>query len=518
MSNSNKYRHDRYINIKNLIDTHKDLIESDKFTGKNRWLEHLERELMPFWMKDGVKKMSLEGKGLFRSFFTDAGEQLPGLKDISKWPETLRKAIEKNEDGEYATEAGSLLEGDDYNADKNFVRSHSRQVFAYGIAYHMTGKAEYFDLCRKGAYVLMGLVDKHGSMYTKQELSSEKYIEDADTRTSQDLAYGMSGIAFYYYLTHDENAHKKIFDLYNYIKKTYYDPGKDLYTWFPKDKAENQKVELVAHLDQIYGYMLWLTPALPPEEKTAFKAEMKKLVKIMIERFYSEVQGTFWGASNSSEMLTLGAAHTDFGHSVKAMWVIYQVGIWVEEPYFVNFARRKIHKILENAYDVANGSWNRRFLKDGTIDKDKEWWSLAELNQAAAILAIKDPTYLQYLNKTYAFWFKNMIDLSHGEIWHALDGETLRPKRFFPKVHCWKNGFHSLEHTLLGYLTSQQILDKEMELYYAFESLGEVKYQQVTPYFFKANITDKKVEGEIPAGDGDTANRKSIKVTFNSLH
>jgi hypothetical protein len=242
----------------------------------------------------------------------------------------------------------------------------------------------------------------------------------------------------------------------------------------------------------------------------------------MIERFYSEVYGTFWGASTSSDMQSLGTNHTDFGHSVKAMWVIYQVGVWTEETYFINFARQEIHAILESAFDYERGSWNNRVYADGTIGKDKEWWSLAELNQAAALLAIKDPSYLQYLNKTYSFWFKNMVDYKNGEIWHVLDGETLFPKHIFPKGHCWKNGYHSLEHALFGYLTSKQILSENIELYYAFTSMDEVRYQTVTPYFFKANIIDKKAvtgpDGEAVLIDDGDVDRLNIKVTFESLH
>ncbi|MDR2889140.1 MAG: AGE family epimerase/isomerase [Lachnospiraceae bacterium] len=516
---SYKYKHDPYLNIKNLINLHRDLIIADDFEGSNRWIEHLENELMRFWMKPEVKDMS---KGLFRSFLINDGKHLPGLDAVDQWPAELRKAIQKDENGNYSAEAGDLLEGPEKNADKNFVRVHSRQTFAYGVAYNMTGKPEYFELCRKGAYALMELIGNNGSMFTRQHLSKGDFINDTKTRTSQDLAYGMTGIAFYYYLTHDEAVLDKIRALKNYIFDNYFHQGKEVFTWLPhKNTSKEQSVELVAHLDQLYAYMLWLTPSLPAKEKNEYKADMKRIADIMIEKFYSEVYGTFWGASTSSDMQTLGTSHTDFGHSVKAMWVIYQVGIWTDQIYYVNFARQKIHAILESAFDVSNGSWNRRILDDGSIDRDKEWWGLAELNQAAALLAIKDPSYLQYLNKTYAFWFKNMIDYKHGEIWHVLDGETLYPKQMFPKAHCWKNGLHSLEHCLFGYLTSKQILGENIELYYAFTSIDEVKHQTVTPYLFKANIIDQAVitknNEEVLINDGDV-DRLNIKVTFEFLH
>jgi len=492
-----------YCDIPALLERHDALIVRDDYNGKNRWLDHLECDLMKFWLKPEVKDMS---KGLWRSFLTDDGKQLPGLDKTDQWPPELRKAIQKDEDGNYTAEAGELLEGPDKNADYNFVRAHSRQVFAYGIAFHMTGKREYFDLCRKGAEALLALVGPDGSMYTRQELATGKWVEDKETRTSQDLAYGMTGIGFYYYLTHDPAYLKKILLLKNYIFEKYYHPGKDILTWLPHtNESEGQSVELVSHLDQLYAYMLWLTPSLPQEHKQQFIRDMDMLVGIMLEHFYSSVYGTFWGDCKTGKPHMLGTDHTDFGHSVKAMWVIHQVGMWAENPYYMIFARERIHSILENAFDPGLGAWRRRFLPDGTIDRDKEWWSLAELDQAASLLAIKDPSYLQYINHTYPFWFKNMVDNKNGEIWHVLDGNSLEPKRIFPKCHCWKTSLHSFEHALFSYITSQQILHRPVDLYYAFNSLDEVRHQVVTPYLFKGYIRNKRME------------EGSVRVTFDSI-
>ncbi len=510
----------RYCDIQRLIAQHSALVLRDDYIGGNRWLDHLERDLMAFWGKAEVREMR---HGLYRSFLTDEGNPLPGLSDSELWPPELRRAIVKNPDGSYTAEAGALLESAEKNADKNFVRSHSRQVFAYGIAYHMTGNPDYFQMCRQGAYAMLKLIGEDGSMYTRQHLEDGAWINDVKTRTSQDLAYGMTGISFYYYLTHDEAVLEKVLKLKNYIFREYFHPGKQLFTWLPyRNGGKGQSVELVSHLDQLYAYMLWLTPSLPKAHKEQFLKDMEMIATIMIEHFYSEVHGTFWGASTSPGMLALGTDHTDFGHSVKAMWVIYQVGVWTQNTYLMNFAREKIHAILENAYDDRNGSWNRRILPDGSLDTDKEWWSLAELDQAAALLSIKDPSYLQYINRTYAFWFKNMVDVRNGEIWHVLEGDDLQPKRIFPKAHCWKNALHTFEHALFCHLASKQILGENIDLHYAFESLDDVAHQTVTPYLFKANIVGKCAlagpdGGEMRINDG-YADRLNIRVTFDSLH
>ncbi len=515
MKPADKFIFDPYCDIKALSDSHKTLIMRNDYPDQDRWLEHLEHDLMRFWQQPGAADMS---KGLWRSFLTDDAKPLPGLDQLDEWPPDLRQAVKEDPDG-----TGALLEGPERNADKNFVRSHSRQTFAYGVAYHMTGKVEYFQLCRQGALVLMDLVKDDGSMCSKRNLKTGEWFNDPEGCTSQDLAYGMTGIAFYYYLTHDEMALKKILELKEHIFTDYYHPGKDIITWLPIDfSGGKHRVELVSHLDQLYAYMLWLTPSLPAPHKQEFLGEMERIVNMMLEHFYSEVHGAFWGASDSPDMKALESKHSDFGHSVKTMWVIYQIGVWLKNPFYIDFSRRRIHGILEAAFDPLTGSWNRRRLADGSIERDKEWWSLAELDQAAAILALKDPAYLQYLNRSYSFWFDKMVDHEHGEIWHSLDGVKLMPQRAFAKAHCWKNALHSFEHALVGYLTSRQLLDLPIPLYYAFKSKGEVRHQTVSPYLFKGNISAIEVErdtsGRTQRIEDGGRGRLNIKVTFDSLH
>lgn len=118
--NTECFSFNRYCDIQRLLAQHSALVLRDDYIGGNRWLDHLERDLMAFWGKAEVREMR---HGLYRSFLTDDGKPLPGLSDSEQWPPELRRAIVKNPDGSYTAEAGSLLEGPEKNADKNFVRS-----------------------------------------------------------------------------------------------------------------------------------------------------------------------------------------------------------------------------------------------------------------------------------------------------------------------------------------------------------------------------------------------------------
>lgn len=464
--------------------------------GAEVWKDHLENDLMKFWTKPDAQDMS---DGLFSTYLSNSGEKLSA--DSSQLPEEIKAAMESD------------VMKDLMDIGTNYVRAHSRLTYAYGVAYHMTGNSEYLEMCRKGTLALQKAFDDQYGMYVKKDKETGEWDADRNARTSQDLAYGITGMGMYYFLTHDEDVLNSIIKAKNYIFDTYFDENKGYITWLPKE-TEDMQTQIVAQLDQLYAYMLMLTPSLPEPYQTEWKNDMKKIADILINRFYSQKNGLFWGVVNDTDSMALGSGHTDFGHSVKTLWVIMKVGQLTGETSYVDFARPKIDNILKEAYIDKNGSWARRLNSDGTLDEDKEWWIFAELDQAAEIMSINDPSYYEYLNNTQKYWLETMVDHENGEIWHMVsaDGE---PVISYPKAHCWKTSLHSFEHALFGYMTAAQLKGTDFDLYYAFPENESVSENSVEPYMFSANavnISKGEALADMPKGNC------VYKVTFNQLY
>lgn len=72
------------------------------------------------------------------------------------------------------------------------------------------------------------------------------------------------------------------------------DDGKGYLTWLPKHENDEQ-IQIVAQLDQLYAYMLMITPSLPEPYQSIWKKDMKKIADILITQFYSEKYQFFWG-------------------------------------------------------------------------------------------------------------------------------------------------------------------------------------------------------------------------------
>ncbi|NEO99738.1 MAG: hypothetical protein F6K58_13880 [Symploca sp. SIO2E9] len=460
----------------------------------DRWIQHLNEDLLPFWtMPDALGE-----DGNFPTYRCNDGFLIDPMDPC---PEL------QNADP-------SIVQ-----LDRDYVRSNSRQIFAYGIAYNLTGDSNYLQYAKDGVDYLIAnaLVDQgRGGAYTYFDQDGNG-LPIQEQRISQDLTYALSGLAFFYYLTRDPDVLQYLVNVKNYIFDYYYDEQWGLMAWSKtsytdgtmQEVDENQR-ELVSQLDQIYAYMMLLTPILPTDFnngvnlKQEWEDDLVHLATIMSEQFYTPDKNLFWGAITDSSDKDLETPHTDFGHSIKTLWLIYEIGKLTGHYDLVLFAQEAAPKILEAAY-LDDHTWGSKPMLDGTVNKDKEWWILAELDQVAATFALRDPSYAKYLPTTYDFWLEAMVDHDNYGMWHLLkynpDTYGYEVDLNTPKQHSWKNAFHSFEHAMIGYLTGQELHDLDSQLYFAFkDGITEPAHTQIRPYTYAAKV--KEIEDHGVSIDG----------------
>lgn len=468
-----------------------------------RWVQHVKDDLLRFW---GTETALGKPVGNFPTYRCNDGS----LYDASSPCPELRNAD------------SSIVK-----LDRDYTRSKSRQVYAYGAAYHMTGDEKYLSYAIAGAdWLIANAVDQHGaaSWFTDGRPEPPNL-----QRTSQDLAYAVTGIAFVYYLTRDAKYLDHVVRLKKHIFATYFDPSWGILRWVREGNADgddvNQK-ELVSQLDQIYGYLLWTTMALPEGELSAeWTQDLTSLAAAMRSQFFGETYGLYWGAITDVAHHNLADAnhrenpHTDFGHSIKTLWLTYRIGMLTGDTSLMDFAHPRMQSILDRAYIEDTGSWARGYKPSAPgsstwiIDPDKEWWSLAELDQTSATLALVDPMFAERLTKTYAYWFEHMVDHEHGDVWHMVKADGDRPDPSFPKQHSWKNAFHVFEHALIGYLTGQALHSLPITLHYAFKG-GNVP-RKLHPYLYLGEVASTQAGG--PFAASALATYTPTKVTYRVL-
>jgi mannose/cellobiose epimerase-like protein (N-acyl-D-glucosamine 2-epimerase family) len=452
----------------------------DPLLASSTWLDHLNNELMPFWSHPDA----LGVDGNFPAIRCDNGTAVD-------W---------RNACAEVRSNAWLM------QRPRNVV-AQSRQVYAYGVAFHMTGDRKYLDWMKSGLdYLRRDVVDrKNGGIATNQDPASGVWGPKPEWRNPQELAYGLLGFSFYYYLTRDPEVLEDILAIKRYIFDHYFDHDGQVMRWLQENNGSESAASrrLVATLDQMNAYLVLLTPLLPEPHQTAWKDDLTRLSIVMIEKYYNWDENLFFLTSNTPSDRDPAVSATDFGHTIKAMWMIRWTGILTSNPEFVWFAETNGRRVLERAFLESNGSWASGVKAGGAIDLDKSWWIFAELDQFAATLSLQDPELAtKYLSRTYDYWRTYMVDHQYGEVWTTVNGATNLPLTDLPKQWPWKNGYHSLEHALVAYITTRANEGLPLTLYFAHSETANLR-----PYFFQARTTSIEARG-----DGTTA------VTFEGIH
>ena len=455
------------------------------------WKRHLERDILPFWETPAALGDPVGSFPTFRCNDGSVADPRAPCAEFLTAPDWIRTAI-----------------------GRQYTRMISRQIYLYGVAYHLSGDPKYLAWARAGVRYIVDRAVNQKTGDVVSYWSDGKPVIDPDDQTSQDLAYSLVGLSFYYYLTREADLLPPMLRIESYIRQHYYDPRLGLYRQALKG-WEADRIELVSQLDQANAYMLLLTPLLPQPERQRWRAELAQIAQIIRGRFYDPASTLFLGLLDPKAKAgdcVFARDDTDFGHTIKTYWMLHFIGRVLNDDGLVRFARDKAPGILARAFLPATGSWATQATCNAAPDnlnRTSTWWMSAELDQAALTFGIGDRGLLSYIPKTDDFWLKHMVDPRYGEVWDEVALPDYTPR--LPKVHLWKNGFHTAERALIGYIATSAVRSEPAVLYYAFQ--GCKLPAEVRPYYYDGRVISH-AETPLP----DMPGFCQAKVTFSGIH
>ncbi|UPW19694.1 hypothetical protein M0C34_05275 [Agarivorans sp. TSD2052] len=423
-----------------------------------RWLESVEKELAPFWLHQDAAGHPIGNFPTYRCNDGSLYQQMEPCDDLAFAPEWMKPHL-----------------------GESYTRMQARHTFVYGVIFHLTGDKQALELAKAGVdYLREHLLEEQGSVISVREAGQSIY--SAQQRTTQDLAYAQLGMAFYYYLSGDQQVLADILKVKDYIFEQYWDADSQRLRWVnaPSNNGSGDEIELVAQLDQINGYMLLVSPLLPEPHKSQWDADLAKLLDTIISQFLRPQEFRFWGTKHGQEYQLDSARHNDFGHTAKSWWMTWLAAEYLGNSKLALQSQAGLKQTLDAAFiEHGEGGWRR--LPNGA---PAIWWEYAELDQSAATLALVDPSASHYLASTYPQWFDRFI---------AEDGGTYPVANKGLKIHLWKSDYHSLEHALVAYLTSAQLNGEPARLYFAMPA-NQAALRQ--PYFYQAKQAQASKVGE----------------------
>lgn len=457
-----------------------------------QWLNHLNRDLLSFWANpEGLG----DPIGNFNTFRYDDGSPVNPLGLLREPYLTLM-----NQGHTWITD----------HLNKQYVRMISRQTYAFGVAFHLTGDVRYLNLAKSGVdFILTHAQESSGAFVSWFE--NGKPQPSLEERTSQDMAFALTGPSFYYYLTRDPDVLEKIIKAKKFFFDTYGGTGEWSYLkWnLLSDKDQRtQPIYLGAQVDLLPSYMILMFPLLPEHEKTIWKDDLKKLANILQQQFYNKKLNVFWGRLDDPNQMRLGGYHVDFGYTSRTFRALWLIGKLLKDQKLIDFSEQGAIQVFKDAYLPDIGAWGERINEDGSVRQRRMWWTAAELDVTAAYLALHQDTLIEYLVSTYNYWFTNLVDKKGGSVWYGLDenGKTL-----WTKANLWKSAFHEFEHALVGYISSQALKNQSVILNYAFINIPEKS--QIQPYQLQGTVTDIKSSDHPELSD-----RSIFQVKFDQIH
>ncbi|MEO1227365.1 MAG: hypothetical protein AAFZ18_00570 [Myxococcota bacterium] len=400
-------------------------------------------------------------------------------------------------------------------------RMISRQIYAYAMGYLLTGEAALLERAGLGVrWLLDHAVDPRGGCH-------ERLREDGSAlegpKYAQDTAYCALGMAAWFFVTRDPEAEAALLSLRDLLfdPSTFWDAdaerirdGRSPDLLSEVDQEQDGGWELVAQLDAINAFLLLAQPVLSEESRRAEALDdLRRLSDAMIRHFWQD--GIFWGVSTKKGQYR--TRHVDFGHTLKAYWMLLEVDKRLSDHPFQQWLDEHVDTWIARAHDGQR--WMKRPTSATQNEGGSDWWIYAEAEQMAATRNLASGAYTDRLASSGQAWLDAYVDRQWNfEVFTGLtpQGQPVYqgPPNDTFKCNEWKNGYHSTEHALVMYLHGRHLEGLSAPLYFAVPE-DTVETFVARPYYFRGSELERTTGSTVAAG-GRTL--RSVQVSFTDLY
>ncbi|MEO1337323.1 MAG: AGE family epimerase/isomerase, partial [Myxococcota bacterium] len=424
--------------------------------------------------------------------------------------------------GNFPTNRG--MDGRVAGDSRRYLRMLSRQTYAYSIGYLVTGDPQLLTLADAGARWILdhGWDEANGGWY--QQLRSTGTPVPNGPKYAQDTAYAVLGLAAYYFITRDPASEEAILRTRDLLfdPERFFDEetGRIVDGMNAELSAEIEHAdagwELVAQLDPINAFMLLVQPVMSDSSRRSqFLADLRQLSEVMWTEFFSD--GIFWGiAQNQGRYRT---RHVDFGHNLKAYWMIREVDKRLSDAPFFDRLAENIDAQVLRAFDDTEGRWAKRPINAEQVEYGSDWWIYAESDQLAATLSLSNTSYNPILAQTQAAWLEDYVDDQYGEVFPNIRRNGAAAFSWGPadtaKCNLWKSGYHSMEHAVMMYLVGTYLEEKNAVMHFAVPASATDTFV-ARPYFLRGTeVSRTAADAAVTVG---TRELVPVSVEFNQIH
>ncbi len=358
----------------------------------------------------------------------------------------------------------------------------SRQIFSYSVSYLLSGNKNDLERAEKAVQWLNDKAwDKEFGGWFDVLDAAGNTVDSAKTTFVQ--VYAITGLALYYFVTHDPQVLACIEQANNLLESKVWDQGAGGYynvmnrDWSIKDSNKS----FSSQITPVSGYLIYLyCTTHDPKYLSQIDRILNVTTTNMIDKESGWVLENFdknWVSLSGKEDKT----EINIGHNIETAWMLLRANALTGDSKYLNIAEKLSQTIFKYGVLKDKELWLT------TVDRNSSsvhhpntyWWVQAYGNMFNLYWyhATGQKKYLDDFQKGAILWDKHFMDKKHGDTYTSID--TAGMVKDATKANRFKTSYHSMEHCLLNYLCLNLWTNKEpVEFHFKINSSkkGKVLY------------------------------------------
>lgn len=330
----------------------------------------------------------------------------------------------------------------------------SRHLFSYATAYLLTGDEAYLEVAEEVFRFLTehGWDPEYGGWFDEVDRAGA-VVEPTKDLFNQ--AYAVTGLAMYYFVTHDPRARDYIDRSLEILQAHAWD---DAYGGYLRSLARDLSVletrkDFSPQIAPVSGYLLYLYAAT---RDVRLLRHAEEILGIVLARTRDPETGWVMGRFDRTWNPTAPRQDTrvNVGHNLETAWLLMRLHLLTGNEHYREAAAELGASMIEHAFRPETGAWAHQLrLDDRNVHGETTpWWVQAYGNmvQLVQYRITREPRHLETFRKGAEFWNNAFLDHEHGATFLTvfLDGRVHRADKGVRT----KTSYHAMEYALLNYL------------------------------------------------------------------
>ncbi len=328
-----------------------------------------------------------------------------------------------------------------------------RHIFSYSVAYLMTGTEEYLDIAEQTKDLLLEKAwdTEHGGWY---DVLNRDGTPDIRTRNMFIQTYALTGLAMYYFVTHDREVLEYIIETDRHLETAmldslnggYYNVAGNDWQIIDSNKSFASQVAPVS------GYLLYMYLATGD---SVYLERSRRIMDWVSDRMRDPGSGWILEYFDRNwSMLESDPDIINVGHNIEVAWMLLRLTMLNGTGGIPETARQLEDLLYAATFREETGLWLTTLgRRDPRITDDFTYWWIQAYGNMYSLCSYRisgNKERLDHFIKGAEFWDSYFLDRDNGDTFTSVYHNGVAKDS--TKANPYKTSYHSIEQCLLNYL------------------------------------------------------------------